>query len=64
MIECYMFEKTNTKSYFDEFYSPTINDSPKSIGLRQNTRLLFNNPLSTLQLSYREWRRLKLAFQN
>ena len=64
MIECYMFEKTNTKSYFDEFYSPTISDSPKSIGLTQNTRLLFNNLLSTLQLSYREWRRLKLAFQN
>ena len=54
MIECYMFEKTNTKSYFNEFYSPTINDSPKSIGLMQNTRLLFNNPLPTLQLSYRE----------
>lgn len=49
-----MFEKTKTKSYFDEFYSPSINDSPKSIGLMQNTRLLFNNPLPTLQLSYRE----------
>ena len=57
-----MFEKTNTKSYFDEFYSPTINDSPKSIGLMLSIRLLFNNPLSHATIKFPRIKMFKTGF--
>ena len=45
----------NANFYFDKILlPPTINDSPKSIDLMQNTSLLLTTTSSTLKLNYEE----------
>ena len=45
----------NTNFYFDESYSPpTINSSPKSIDLMQDTSLLLNIHLPHPKIKYEE----------
>ena len=52
----YRFQRVlnNTNSYFDEYYTPTVNTSSTSIDLMQNRNPFFNNSL--LRHSIKLWK--------